>query len=85
MTRLTYPQAMALADALECQPEIVATNGHTGEIHLLLPNFTTDDATAFIEVCTGGLHVDRESLIITSDTVEGSEMPCARVVIHTEN
>lgn len=85
MKCLTYPQAMALADALECQPEIVATNGHTGEIHLLLPNFTTDDATAFIEVCTGGLRIDPASLIITNDTVEGSDMPCARVVIHTEN
>lgn len=85
MKRLTMTQALALAEALECQPETIATNGVNGEIHLLLPNFSTDDATAFIEVCTGGIHIDPASLIITNDTIEGSDMPCARVVIHTEN
>lgn len=85
MTRLTFPQALSLADALEVRPEIEATNGRTGEIHLLIPRFTVDDATAYIEVLTGGLHIDPASLIITDDTVEGSDMPCARVVIHTEN
>jgi hypothetical protein len=85
MKPLTFPQAFAVADALDVTPEIIATNGVKGEIHLLIPNFSKDDAQAFIEVVTGGLHIPADALIITDDVVEGSNMPCASVIIHTEN
>jgi hypothetical protein len=85
MKPLTFSQALAVADALDVTPEVIATNGQKGEIHLLLPNFSKDDAQAFIEVVTGGLHISPGTLIITDDVVEGSGMPCVNLIIHTEN
>jgi hypothetical protein len=83
MNRLTLEQAKAVADTLCVEPETVASNGLDGEIHMAVPNFTTDEAKAFLEAATDGFDLDWSSIEITEDRMEDSDVPVTTIKITT--